>query len=497
MTDDFSRPSILNGPLLPVDAWEGALEALEGHSDCGKLPQWFGQNLGDAIVESPQPNVLIVRMASQLTREWLERKYRSILEEILSARCETGIEIRVESCAPTEGKTRRGSSRGKGSKEGRAEGSAQGSEPASHARVSKRGTVSPVAIRDGIGDLLQCTPMNPKYTFENFVSGSNSRFAYAAAQAVASAPGNSYNPLFIYGGVGLGKTHLMHAVGQEIQAREPDSVIAYLSGEAFTSSFVGAIRERKMDEFRRLYRKVDVWLVDDIQFIASKERTGEEFFHTFNALNDTNRQVVVCSDRPPHELQILDDRMISRFEAGLVTDIGLPTYETRLAILQKKLGPEGTVVPPEVLEMMARMIRSSVRVLEGALIRILAHASFTSSPINLQMATSLLSRHFDDGERAPVRMDVVQRVVCDSLEVPLEALQSKKRDRRSLVARQMAMYLCRELTDCSLQQIGQAFGGKDHSTVAHACRTFKQAMQSDANLDHTVSRVCERIRRSK
>jgi len=289
----------------------------------------------------------------------------------------------------------------------------------------------------------------------------------------------------------------MHALGQEIQTRNPDSLVAYLSGEAFTSSFVSAIRERRMDDFRKLYRHIDVWLVDDVQFIASKERTSEEFFHAFNSLQERSRQVVICSDRPPHELQILDERMASRFEAGLVADIVPPNYETRLAILQQKSEQERAAIPPDVLEMMARMIHSNIRVLEGALIRLLAQASFTSTAIDIQMATGLLSRYFDEGVRTPVRVETVQRVVCDTMDLELEALNGKKRDRRSLLARQVGMYLSRELTDASLEQIGQAFGGKDHSTVAHACRTFKRALDTDADAERLTCRVRERLRRQK
>ncbi|MDQ2732755.1 MAG: chromosomal replication initiator protein DnaA, partial [Armatimonadota bacterium] len=361
---------------------------------------------------------------------------------------------------------------------------------------SARG-ITPEAIRSKLVEQLNCTPMNPKHRFSTFVPGQSNEFVQKAAYCVAESPGKAYNPLFIHGGVGLGKTHILQAIGQEIQERQPDAIVACLSGEAFTSSFVAAVRERRMDEFRRAYRHVDVWLVDDVQFIASKERTGEEFYHQFNTLHGMDRQVVICSDRPPQELQILDNRMASRFEAGLVADMCQPNYETRLAILRQKTETEGTPIPPEVLEMMAKMIRSSVRVLEGALIRILAHASFTSSTINLSMASSLLSRYFDEGDRAPIRVETVQRVVCDSLDVPLEGLLSKKRDKRSLMARQMAMYLSRDLTDCSLEQIGQLFGGKDHSTVAHACRTFKNSLPLDSNLERTTERIRDRIRRAK
>jgi chromosomal replication initiator protein len=493
--DDLSLAVALSGPEL--DLWQRALTALEHHPDCGRLPEWFQQNLAGIPPPCWEGDLLVVRISSQLTREWLDRKYRPILEELLSAEAGSEVRLRVDA-APPEQSARRGSSHAS-----RGAGRAKQSEPsvgqeAAEADVSRpRKVVVTGSLRARLAEQLNTIPLNPRYTFESFVTGESNRFAHSAACAVAGAPGESYNPLFIHGGVGLGKTHLAHAIGHEVQMQRPNAVVAYLSGEAFTTSFVAAIRERRMDEFRRLYRMVDVWLVDDVQFIAAKERTGEEFFHIFNALHGTSRQVVICSDRPPEDLQILDERMVSRFEGGLVTDIVSPSYETRLAILQQKVDTESARIPDDVLEMMARMIRSNVRVLEGALIRVLAHASFSNSPITLQMASSLLSRHFDDGSRAPVRVDTVQRVVSDTLDVPVEALMGRKRDRRSLVARQMAMFLTRELTDCSLEQIGQLFGGKDHSTVAHACRSFAGAIDADVELERLTARVRDRVRRAK
>jgi len=468
-----------------AEIWQRAVAALESRPECERFPRWFQQNLQGIMPEVTEEGVLLVRLPSQLTREWLDRKFRTMLEEILSELLDSPVQLRIEAAeAPARSRRKPAASRAP------KPAAAEPDLPAARAP-------DPRVIQEKLIEVLNCTPLNPRYTFSSLVTGENNQFAHAAATAVADAPGASYNPLFVHGGVGLGKTHLMHAIGQQVQERRPSAVVAYLSGEAFTTSFVSALRDRQMEEFRRLYRHVDIWLVDDIQFIASKERTSEEFFHTFNALYDTGRQVVICSDRPPHELQIMDERMVSRFEAGLVADISAPSYETRLAILERKAEGEGAALPHDVLEMMARMIRSNIRVLEGALIRLLAHSSFSNLPISLQMATSLLSRYFDEGARKPVRVETVQRVVCNTLNVPLEALMGKKRDRHSLLARQLAMYLSRELTESSLEQIGQLFGGKDHSTIAHACRAFKKALETDPETERLACRVRDRIRRSK
>ena len=495
MPTDRSQSPMLPG-LLP-EIWRLVVAQVEERPDCGRLPEWFRQNLLTANPEAHGDDTVVIKISSQLTREWLDRKYRAIILDALSSHLPCVSELRIEACAPPEPARRRTASKASVSGAGSATGSPVIVTAEQPAPRNWRKTMSSAVVSAHLADDLHCTPLNPKYTFDRFVVGDNNRFAYAAAAAVAETPGRAYNPLFIHGGVGLGKTHLAHAVGQEMMQKNPGTVVAYLSGEAFTTSFVAAIREKRMAEFRRIYRNVDTWLVDDVQFIASKERTAEEFFHVFNSLYDTGRQIVICSDRPPQDLRVLDDRLVSRFEAGLTADIGMPNYETRLAILEKKAEAEAARLPQDVLQMMARMIRSNVRVLEGALIRLLAHVSFNESPISLQMAADLLSRQFSGETRSPVRIEMVQRVICDSLDVPVEALTGRKRDRRSLIARQMAMFLSRELTECSLQQIGQMFGGKDHSTVAHACRTFRESLKEDGDLERTTERVRERIRRAK
>jgi len=332
------------------------------------------------------------------------------------------------------------------------------------------------------------TDLNAKYVFENFVVGRSNQLAHAAALNVARAPGSTYNPLFLYGGVGLGKTHLMQAIGHYASEEHPEMRVVYISGETFLNHVVTAIRENRTDAFRRSYRSVDLWLVDDIQFIASKEqsRTEAEFFHTFNALYETNKQIVITSDRPPRELQFMDDRLRSRFEMGLLTDMRMPDEETRVAILQKKAQLEHVDIPNEVLRYIAQLIQSSVRALEGALTRVIATSSLTGSPVTLENAQEWLADFTAHSGFKRISATQIRDIVARHFGLKPAELAGPKRDRAVVLPRQVAMYLARSLTDASTVKIGAAFGGRDHSTVLHACSKIDELVHTDPEIAHMV-----------
>jgi chromosomal replication initiator protein len=325
-------------------------------------------------------------------------------------------------------------------------------------------------------------PLNARYIFDQFVVGASNRLAYAGAMAVAESPGGDYNPLFLYGGVGLGKTHLMQGIGHELRRTHPNKKVLYLSGESFTVQYVTALQQRRMEEFRRRVRGADVLLIDDIQFIADKESTEEEFFHTFNSLYQTDRQIVIASDRSPRDLHTSSDRMRSRFESGLMADIKPPDLETRMAILQKKALAENADIPTDVLVYMAELIHSNIRVLEGALIKLLAYASISDTPISREMADSVLGHYFRQADTGPLDAESILRKVADYYGVTIAQIKGKRRDKALVTARQVAMHLVREMTSSSLPEIGRIFGGKDHTTVIHACTKIKAAHKEDPQL---------------
>ncbi|MCC7493663.1 MAG: chromosomal replication initiator protein DnaA [Fimbriimonadaceae bacterium] len=338
-------------------------------------------------------------------------------------------------------------------------------------------------------------PLNGRFTFESFVIGPSNRFPQAAAEAVAKNPGGNYNPLFLYGGVGLGKTHLMQAIGHKVAERHPELKVVYVSGETFLYHFVSAIREDRTGEFRRRYRSVDVWLVDDFQFIASRERTRTEaeFFHTFNALYETNKQIVVTSDRPPKEL-LIDDRLRSRFECGLVTDIKPPDVETRLAILQNRCSEDRLRVPDEVLMYVAQVARESIRVLEGALVKLVASASLMQAEVTLDLARECLKDYSLGDRHLDISTDSIQQAVTRHYGLDGGAITSKSRRAEVALARQVAMYLSREIVKCSFAEIGEQFG-RDHSTVIHACTKIADLLAAgDPDVSAAVSSITERIR---
>ncbi len=343
-----------------------------------------------------------------------------------------------------------------------------------------------------VNDEMSST-LNPKYTFKSFVIGNSNRFAHAASLAVAESPAKAYNPLFIYGGVGLGKTHLMHAIGHYILESNPNAKVVYVSSEKFTNELINAIKDDKNEEFRNKYRNVDILLIDDIQFIAGKERTQEEFFHTFNELHDANKQIILSSDRPPKEIPTLEDRLRSRFEWGLIADIQVPDFETRMAILKKKADVENLNVANEVMGYIATKIKSNIRELEGALIRIIAYSSLTNREVTVDLATEALKDIISKKQGKHVTIDSIQDVVSSYFNLRVEDLKSQRRTRNVAYPRQIAMYLSRKLTDMSLPKIGEEFGGRDHTTVIHAYEKISGNLKTDDSLQHTINEITKKV----
>jgi chromosomal replication initiator protein len=342
--------------------------------------------------------------------------------------------------------------------------------------------------------------LNSRYTFNNFIVGSANRLAHAAALSVAERPGHAYNPLFLYGGVGLGKTHLMHAIGNAVSGKFPRKRILYATSEKFTNDFINSIREQKMEDFRSRYRRIDVLLIDDIQFLEGKEGTQEEFFHTFNTLYNANKQIVISSDRPPKRLETLEDRMRTRFEWGLITDIQPPELETRIAILRKKAANDRMSAPDDVLEFIASRIERNIRELEGALIRVTAFASLNQQPVDLALAQVVLRDLIGNQNSNDVDAATIMAVTADYFSVSLDELCGPIKTKSVAGARQIAMYLCRELTDLTLPKIGQTFGNRDHTTVMHATKKIKTEMaerrQTYDHVQELTARIKERSRRS-
>ncbi|SDF48662.1 chromosomal replication initiator protein DnaA [Fontibacillus panacisegetis] len=338
--------------------------------------------------------------------------------------------------------------------------------------------------------------LNPKYTFDTFVIGSGNRFAHAASLAVAEAPARAYNPLFLYGGVGLGKTHLMHAIGHYILEHSPSSKVVYISSEKFTNEFINSIRDNRAESFRNKYRNIDILLIDDIQFIAGKESTQEEFFHTFNALHEERKQIIISSDRPPKEIPTLEERLRSRFEWGLITDIQPPDLETRIAILRKKARAENLDIPNEAMMYIANQIDTNIRELEGALIRVVAYSSLINQDITTHLAAEALKDIIPSSRPKMITIQDIQQRVGEYYNLKLEDFKARKRTKAIAFPRQIAMYLSRELTDFSLPKIGDAFGGRDHTTVIHAHEKISQQLKTDQDLFKVINNITEKIKNS-
>ena len=349
-----------------------------------------------------------------------------------------------------------------------------------------------LAPSQGRFDWDSAAQLNPRYTFDAFVIGSGNQFAHAACQAVAERPSKAYNPLFLYGGTGMGKTHLMQAIGHEIKRRTPQAAICYVSSEKFTNEMINSLRYDKMISFRDKFRTVDVLLVDDIQFLAQKERTQEEFFHTFNALHESMKQIVIASDRPPKELAEFEDRLRSRFEWGLIGDIQPPDLETKVAILQKKAEQERVTLPTDVALYIASNIRSNVRELEGALIRLVAHSSLIGAEITLPYAQQVL-KNFIDSQARKVTIESIQKAVAEQFGLRLVEIKAKNNSRSIVYPRQIAMYLAKHLTEASLPEIGRQFGGKHHTTVLHSIEKIEEQRKTDKDLNRLLNKLSETL----
>jgi chromosomal replication initiator protein len=418
----------------------------------------------NTLLLSADGSLFRVGVPSKLAKDWLEDRYAGLIQETLQA--VTGAEVRVNFVVSSGG---------------------QHHDRSEHNHYPEPEPVARQAQPPS-------SDLNDKFKFSNFVVGNNSRFAHAAAKAVGEAPGESYNPLFLYGGVGLGKTHLMHAIGHAVRQRYPQKGVVYLTSEHFVNEVVDSIQTARMSEFRTKYRTIDVLLIDDIQFLAgNKDRTREEFFHTFNTLHEINKQIVISSDRPPREIPSLEDRLRSRFEQGLLADLQPPDFETRLAILRSKLGPNSTLVSESVLSFIAHRVQKNIRELEGALTRVLAYAVIHQRPVGDEEAAHLLEGIIPASTRRPVTIDRIQKVVADYFQVSIEDMKSKRRDKHIVFPRQVAMYVVREETPSSLPMIGQAFGGRDHTTALHSIEKIANELKEDERLQYDVRTIRERL----
>jgi len=418
-----------------------------------------------------------IAVPNGFAKDWLETRYRSLISQTL-ARI-VGYSVQVEFVVSSSASAAPEASDGVEPLTAPAAGPA----PSQHVRVEPT----------RVGGEGGATYLNPRYTFSNFIVGSANRLAHAASLSVAERPGHAYNPLFLYGGVGLGKTHLMHAIGNQVIGRFPRKRVVYATSEKFTNEFITSIQQGKIDEFRARYRRIDLLLIDDIQFIADKERTQEEFFHTFNAIHEDGKQIVLSSDRPPKAILTLEERLRSRFEWGLIADLTAPDLETRIAILRAKAEEGAVPITSDVIEFIARKVVSNIRELEGALNRVVAFSSMGATPISIELAQAVLSNVLYNPKKRQVTPERIARVVSDYYSVPMDVLQGQKRDKAIVLPRQIAMFLMREETDVSLLRIGAELGGRDHSTVLHACDKINREIVANDEMRREIAAVRELI----
>ena len=448
--------------MIAVNIWDEMLSRVQAKVNRHSFYTWFKPTgfVGD------DGRTITVRVPNALFKDWITKHYSGVIAEALNevARTDTLINFVTS-------------------------GSAEAEAPPPPPLVEE------ISIEEPLPPLTP-TPaagLNPRYTFDTFIVGSSNQFAHAACRAVAEAPSRSYNPLFIYGGVGLGKTHLMHAVGHYVLQHDRNLVLTYISSERFMNEMINAVRYDRLIDFRERYRSVDVLLVDDVQFLAGKEGTQNEFFHTFNALYDSQKQIVLSSDCPPHEIAQLEERLRSRFEWGLIADIQSPDLETKVAILKKKAEAEAVPLPDSVAIYIAGRIKSNIRELEGSLIRLIAYASLTGREISTDLAQEVL-RNVKDHEEKAVTIDHIQKFVSDYYQLKLTDLKSRNNSKSIAMPRQVAMYLCKTLTHASLPEIGRSFGGKHHSTVIHSIRKVEALRKSDNQFNTLLNSFLESFR---
>ncbi|MEO5703690.1 MAG: chromosomal replication initiator protein DnaA [Candidatus Limnocylindrales bacterium] len=479
--------------------WRAALGELQVTLSPANFETWLRDT---ALVEVDDTRFRI-SVPNGFAKDWLESRYRSLISQTLGRI--VGYAVQVDFFVGAEGPT--------------ADDAEQANAPAAAFVDEQAQHAAPVAVGPGMlprsGDAPERRPapptpqvrvepgrvggeggtsnINPRYTFSNFIVGSANRLAHAASLSVAERPGHAYNPLFLYGGVGLGKTHLMHAIGNQVAAKFPRKRVVYATSEKFTNEFITSIQQGKIDEFRARYRRIDLLLIDDIQFIADKERTQEEFFHTFNAIHEDGKQIVLSSDRPPKAILTLEERLRSRFEWGLIADLTAPDLETRIAILRAKAEEGAVPIGSDVIEFIARKVVSNIRELEGALNRIVAYASMGAMPISIELAQAVLSNVLYNPKKRQITPERIVKAVSDYYGVGLDALKGQKRDKAIVVPRQIAMFLMREETDVSLMRIGAELGNRDHSTVLHACDKITRESGGNDELRREIAAVREMI----
>jgi len=434
-----------------LEAWQKAQNPIKTTLGETSYGTWFSH----LSASEATPGILTILAPDEYFKDWIDEKYRTIIERCL--RTEAGQEIKIEFAVD-------------------------------NALINVNTKEKLNSIEKALAPTQKPSDLNPRFLFENFVVGASNRFAFAAAQAVAENPAKAYNPFFIYGPVGLGKTHLLQAITQEAKIKNPALKICYLSSEQFTNELINSIRHRSAENFRQKYRHVDILLIDDIHFIAGKESTQEEFFHTFNTLHDHRKQIIICSDRPPKEIANLEERLVSRFAWGLITDIQPPDYETRVAILRKKLELESVVVPDDVVLFIAQEIKTNIRELEGALIRVVAYSLLEDKLITLSVAKQVLKDMVKETIKT-ISVDMVQKEVVVYFNITMPDLKTKKRNKNVVLPRQIAMYLSRKLTTHSLPEIGAAFGGKDHTTVLHAYKKIEKAVMIDQEIKKHIDNL--------
>ncbi|MBX3028644.1 MAG: chromosomal replication initiator protein DnaA [Chloroflexi bacterium] len=455
--------------------WRAALGELQVSLSPANFETW----LKDTALVAVDDTLFRVAVPSGFAKDWLESRYRSLISQTLArvVGYSVTLEFEVREVAPSE----------------RADSEDEPAEsaPAETTReTSTRVRLEPGRVGAPEGGSVS---LNPRYTFRNFIVGSANRLAHAASLSVAERPGHAYNPLFLYGGVGLGKTHLMHAIGNAVISRFPRKRVVYVTSEKFTNDFITCVQQGRFDDFRNRYRRIDLLLIDDIQFIADKERTQEEFFHTFNAIHDEGKQIVLSSDRPPRQIATLEERLRSRFEWGLIADLTAPDLETRIAILRAKAEEQSVPISSQALEFIARKVASNIRELEGALNRIVAYASMQGMPISADLAQAVLSNVLYNPRKKAVTPERIAQAVSEYYGVDMEALKGQKRERAIVMPRQVAMYLMRAETEASLLRIGAELGGRDHSTVLHACDKIDREMQDNEDLRRELAAVRELI----
>ena len=449
------------------DLWDDVLSVLKPEIDAESYDLWFRPMRALALEGSR----FVVQIPNAFFADWMREHYQTRLESLLLDRAGLPLSLTYSILKPVD------------------EFIKVPARPAPRVYAPQTAPSTPALPP------IQETFLNSRYTFDTFVVGHSNRFAQAASQAVSKDLGKAYNPLFLYGGVGLGKTHLMHAIGNHVLKANPHARVLYTTSEKFINEFIDSLRFEKMNQFRQRYRNLDCLLIDDIQFLVNKESSQEEFFYTFNSLYDSRKQIIICSDRPPKEIPTLQERLITRFEWGVVADVQAPELETRIAILRKKAEAENLFVPDDVILFIATHVRSNIRELEGSLIRVVAHASLTGVPLTMDSAKQVLRDLMAKEESAaPVSVEKIQEVVASHYHMDVHDMKSKRRTDAIAFPRQIAMYLARTLTDQSTTQLGDAFGGKDHTTVMHACQKIKARLETDPFFTALVNKMMQDIR---